>query len=534
MNCPVIDKLSQYVDNLLEEEEMKEIEVHVEKCKDCATVVEALEQESLFLQETLKNPTLPDNFEALVLGQLEPYEQGQKQKRGRLWKRGLIAAATIFLAFGVTTKLHPSFAEWVGGLFSTEQVDEGLRMASDAGFAKRVNAEVTDQGLTFKVEDVVADASRIALSYQVLNEDGKFHDPDFTEYEIYGLDQNGKRLEVQNVSWGYSEDDYGIMDFSLRNTDLEQFTLKLQITDLSGIKGNWELEIPIDLRESLKFTEKLALHDFATSSDGVELKLKEVRLAPSTNEIVYETAFTDDERNRIETEVQKLESRFGKDIAHTFTNFGTAIQYHLEDQKENPVYYQNSFLDGQGHPNSVGLIQGIGESLSQFGSVAWNEYFVPKKSDQEMTFVLDGVIKTVPADFSITVKPMEQKQNPISFEYEGNYMVLKKVKMENEYSLQKLIIPFKKEKKLKIEMEGGREATATEFGQWVLVDQNGKVYQTYGSGGVSDEKDENGRYKTTVELTIYNLEEVPEEFTLHLISVTRFHKLDEKWKVPLY
>jgi hypothetical protein len=106
--------------------------------------------------------------------------------------------------------------------------------------------------------------------------------------------------------------------------------------------------------------------------------------------------------------------------------------------------------------------------------------------------------------------------------------------MENEYSLQKSIIPLKKEKMLKIEMEGGREATATELGQWVLVDQDGKAYQTYGGSGVSDEKDDNGRYKTTIELTIYNLKEVPEEFTLHLISVTRFHKLDEKWKVPLY
>lgn len=32
----------------------------------------------------------------------------------------------------------------------------------------------------------------------------------------------------------------------------------------------------------------------------------------------------------------------------------------------------------------------------------------------------------------------------------------------------------------------------------------------------------------------YDLEEVPDELTLHLISVTRFEKVKDKWIVPLY
>ena len=39
-------------------------------------------------------------------------------------------------------------------------------MATDAGLAERVNLEVTDKGITLKVEDVVADSSRVALSFQ--------------------------------------------------------------------------------------------------------------------------------------------------------------------------------------------------------------------------------------------------------------------------------------------------------------------------------------------------------------------------------
>ena len=37
-------------------------------------------------------------------------------------------------------------------------------MATDAGLVERVNLEVMDKGITLKVEDVVADSSRVALS----------------------------------------------------------------------------------------------------------------------------------------------------------------------------------------------------------------------------------------------------------------------------------------------------------------------------------------------------------------------------------
>ena len=53
-----------------------------------------------------------------------------------------------------------SFAEWIGGFFTTEQVDEGLRMASESGLTQRIDQEVMDQGITFKVEDVLADTSQ--------------------------------------------------------------------------------------------------------------------------------------------------------------------------------------------------------------------------------------------------------------------------------------------------------------------------------------------------------------------------------------
>lgn len=537
MNCPTVDKLSQYVDNLLLEEEHAQIQTHVKGCHDCIHVVKAFEAEQLFLKETLQNPSLPDDFASSVLNQLEPYEQNLTRKK-TVWKRLLLPAAVVVLAFGLTTSLSPSFAEWIGGLFATDRVDEGLRMASDAGFAERVNLEVTDQNLTVKVEDVVADSSRVAFSYQVLNKAGKPQDAylDFAESknEIYAFDQNGKKLEISSMGWSDS-DDYGLIELSIRDKEgLEGLTIKLDLIEVKGVRGSWQLEIPIDLRESLKSTKTVALHDIQTSAHGVTVEMKEVRYAPSSNEIMYETSFTNEEKIKVEQQLQKLEQEFGKNRVHSFMGYGTAIQYHLENQESKPIYYHNAFLEGNGHTSDVGLIQGSGSGGEQLGQVEWNESFIPKKVEEKLTFVLDGVIKTVPSDFSIKIKPNDLKKQPVSFEYEGNYMTIKKVKKENEFSLKKSILPVEKESFLEIVIEGGKEAGSSEFGSWMIVNDQGQPYMTNHSGSILDEKDENGHYKTTVELRAYEIDEVPEELTLHLISVTRYHEVEDKWKVPLY
>lgn len=536
MNCPTVDKLSQYVDNLLTEMEAVQISNHLNSCKECRRVIEAFEAEEQFLVETLKTPTLPDDFDNLVLNQLEPY--AKKKKIKIVWKPILLSAAVVVLAFGLTTTFNPSFAEWVGGLFSTERVDEGLRIASDEGFVKRVNLEVSDQGRTFKVEDVMADTSRVALSYQVLNEAGKTKDTylDFADgkNEIYAIDQKGNRIEIHSMGWSDS-DEYGLIELSLRELKgIEKLSLKIHLTELDGIEGKWDLDIPVDLKESLKSTKTFAFKDAETNHHGVALKMKEVRFAPSSNEILYETSFTEEERGKIEKQIKGIEKAFGNEIVRMFTNYGTAIQYHIENEQGKPIYFHNAFLEGKGHPSDLGMLQGTGEDLAQLGKIAWNESFIPQQQNQNLTFVLDGVIKTVPTDFSIKVKPKELKKNPISFEYEGNYVTIKEVETKNEYSLRKSIIPIEKETIFTIKMEGGKDALSSELGQWVITDNKGKSYLTYGSGSILDEKDENGRYKTTNELKSYRIDEVPEEFTLHLISVTRYEEIKEKWEVPLY
>ncbi len=43
-----------------------DIAIHVQNCAECQRIVAAFESEQHFIKETLKTPTLPDDFTALV------------------------------------------------------------------------------------------------------------------------------------------------------------------------------------------------------------------------------------------------------------------------------------------------------------------------------------------------------------------------------------------------------------------------------------------------------------------------------------
>ncbi|MFC5590853.1 DUF4179 domain-containing protein [Sporosarcina soli] len=547
MKCPTVDELSQYVDD---RQAYKDIGNHVKSCTKCQRVVAAFESEQHFIKETLQTPTLPDDFTAMVLDQLEPYEQKIQRKKSKPWKRILLSAAGVVLALGVSATLNPSFADWIGGMFSPEQadsnaaiVDEGLRMATEAGLVERVNLEVQDNGITFKVEDVVIDSSRVALSFQVLNQKGKAQDTKLnlaeSDNKITVIDQNGEPLDRMGTGW-QEDSDYGIVEIPIgEQPAMEKITVKFDLVELNGVKGNWALEVPIDVTKHKTLTKIVQLDNASTSLQGVTIDMKEIRFAPSTTELTYETGFTEEEQARVRKEVQQLQAQIGGESVKdelALRKYGTALEYHIENENQKTIYRNNHgvLLYEEGQPGDLMRTGSSGNEGTQLGQVTWNQTFIPQKGEPKNTLVLDGVYKTVPSDLSITFKPKELKRNPVSFEYEGNFIKIKKAKKQGEYSLRKELIPVERESVFMIEMEGGMEETASDLGTWILTDDKGNSYPTFGNENILFKKDKNGRYQTTVDLKVYDLEEVPEELTLHLVSVTRYEEVKERWEVPLY
>ena len=524
MNCPKADKLSQYADNLLAQEEHAQILTHLQTCATCTSIVQLFNEEQQFLKDNLQSPTLPDNFASLVLEQLEPYDKKAVRRKKQIWKRIFLLAASIVLALGLTATLSPTFAQFIGGMFSTKQVDEGLKLASEEGLGERVNLEVTDQDLTFKVEDIMVDSSRIALSLQVINENGIAERPNINE-SIKGnhISVTGDNGEY-SFTMGYIMDrglDYNLFQvFISDEPGLEKVTIKFHLVELNGKQGNWELEIPVELTDKSAETKKVILKNASQSFNGVAVNLKEIQYAPTSNALLYETSYESSELREIEGNFETLKEQFGFDMNELYT-YGTSIKYHVENDEKEVILKVSRFTLEE--PMDKNLIISKAGGKEKLGHAAWKEVFVPEKIDTKLTFVLDGVYKVIPTDFSVKFNPEKIKEQPVSFNYMGNEVTIKKAELESVTNASDPI-------NFEIEMDVNKESEAAELGKWVLKDNTGKSYKV-DNETTHKEKD---NYKRTIYFKSNDLNEIPEEMSLHLLSATNYYELEDKWRVPLY
>ena len=534
MICPNEDKLLGYVDGFLDEEETKQIEQHIRSCPSCAKQLEEMESEKAFLEETLKSPVLPDNFAEAIVSQVTPY----KSKKKRRWKWGMGTAAGVLLAGGILMTVNPSFAEFVGGIFSSDRVDEGLQIAMDTDIATPVDIAVTDAGITLHVEHLIADTSRIALSYRVTDRKGKRLNPYFQEDSEHNivtlLDENNEQVELTSWSWGNS-DNYGIFEFSLVNVEnFTKGTIQIATTELGGKRGNWLVEIPVDLTVAYENQQIVEVGETIEVED-IEVTLNQVSYATSSTDISYSTVYNDEAKQKLQTAIEEKEQQFNKEIVNTFFPYHPTIGYRIENEQGDVLgYYRIYGKEDRGHTVDLNMIGGTGSwdgQAEEMGRMSWNDSFVPEQEEDELYFVLDTVYKTKTTDFSVTFKPDEL---PYTFDYNGYELTIDAVERKTDYSLKKSWFPIDRQVTIDLHMSGYAEQKAPELAIWAIVDEGGESYFTYNSGSTLDETDAQARFKREVQLISYELQDIPEEMTLHLIAETEAIKLENEWRVPLF
>ncbi len=534
MICPKEDELLAYVDEFLNEEESKQIEKHISSCPYCQQQLEVMKSEKVFLEETLKTPVLPDDFAEEIVAQVKPY----KKKSKHHWKWGLGTAASLLLAGGILLSVNPIFAELVGGIFTSDHVDKGLQMAIDTDIATPVDIAVTDAGITLHVEHLIADTSRIALSYTVTNSKGKRLDPyieeDSKKNIVTLLNENNEEVELSSRSWG-NTDDYGIYEFSLIN--LENFskgTIQIDATELGGKSGHWFVEIPVDLTAAYENQKSVEIGKTIEVED-IEVTLNEVNFATSTTDISYSTQLTGKAKQELQQAIENKEKQFGEEIVNTFFPYHPTIGYRIEDAKGEILGYYNIYgREDRGHSVDLNMIGGTGTwegEAKDMKNMTWVDSFVPDQEHPDLYFVLDSVYKTKTSDFSVTFKPNEL---PYTFEYNGYELTINAVERKVDYSLEKSLLPIKRQVSVEIKMSGYAEQKAPELAVWAIEDESGKSYFTLPSGGTLDETDDKKRFKHELQLITYEMKEVPDEITLYLIAEREAIELKDEWRVPLF
>lgn len=533
MNCPNGDKLLQYVDEWIDEKERKAIEKHLQSCTYCTDKVKEWAKEKALLIETLKSPVLPEDFAETIVAQIKPY----KPKRRQFWKWGLGTAASALLAGGILFTVNPGFADFINGIFSSDFVDKGLQQAINTDIATPIDIAVTDAGITLQFEHLIADTSRIAVSYKIVDSNGKKLNPymkDTDQKVIQLLDEN--KEEVILSSWGWQNaDDYGIIEFSL--VDIEHFTkgtIRIGASELAGRKGNWQVDIPVDLTKAY---DKLQIVEIGETfeNEDIEVTLHKVNYATSTTDITYSTEYSETWKQRLKEELAKKEKQFNQEIVHTFFPYQPRIGYRIENGNGDVLGYYNIYgREDRGHPVDSNMIGGLGKwdgEGKELGRVTWTDSFVPEKEEKDLYFVLDTIYKTKTSDFAITFHPNEL---PFTFEYKGYELTIDSVERKTDYSITKEWFPIQRKVFLELQLSGYADQKAPELALWTIEDGAGKSYFTFNSSSILDETDDKGRFKREIQLVTYELEKVPEEMTLHLIAEIEAIKLENEWRVPLF
>jgi hypothetical protein len=553
MKCTEYEQMSRHVEGETAGREKMAMDTHLLNCPACRNLYEECQAEREALRAALRAPALPGSFTEDIMAQLKPYavvpEEPQApepvRKAGkRKWKRWAYAAAGTLLAVSVAASVSPSFASYLTqSIFNrnNQMIDLGLQMAGEKGFVQQGNYYVTDNGITLRVLDVVADPTRIALSYVLEKEGGGHLDPDFDPRfreeagnRVYLTDTKGNKLADMS-SWGRN-DPYGIIGFQLENNIPEKAVVHFELSRVGGFagigakEGRWELQVPVDMKKGLEATRSTAVNLQHTTGQGVSINIKTLLFAPTKSQLEFETSITGSAKKKLQELVER-ESRLGiaEEGADAYRDYTYGISYRLLDEKGRVVAGKSGPVlpSGERERNPIDS-SGVHKP---FGRTVWKDGFVPLGEAKRLTFVLDAVDMEEPSDFSLSFTPDNLKKSPVTGQYQGSTIKIKSFVVKRDWDIKKRPPFFEDESHAIIELEGVHPQNTGTFTHWVVTDENGRTYKAMVSGGEED-PDASGNRKFTSTLRVYGLKHEPKKLTLSLTRIMKRHT-DVDWKVDI-
>lgn len=416
MSCYTEETLLAYLDREVPELEQKKIQNHLKECQKCSQLLKEWEQ----LEMTMQGDFGEMLGEEFVLGVMEeivkqdqhastdPGKVVPKKRKWAVWKVGSIAASLVLALGTMLFFTSDSFASWVKefSFLSADVNWEGYKVSEEDAKVAVVDGkqEVTSNGITFRVEEILLDNNRFIMVYSLRKPNGELfpandqaispipYDMDkelvkkregrgifdiewYTKLfedsyaQVYLTDLNGKVLgsfqgvtPINDTFYAFEANTDSIP------TDLpDQMLIKFESDKLLSKSGSWKLEIPLDTRAMKAKTQNNKLeHTFQTSLGPIVLK-----------EIAYSPISTQLQFHYPESTIFAFRERF---------------QYKIVDQNNRIIvaewnYIQENKTEIGERSEEVGMFMGNGESKQ-----TERVYFKKFPTDVEkLTFIITKV-----------------------------------------------------------------------------------------------------------------------------------------------
>jgi hypothetical protein len=481
-----------------------------------------------------------------------PYkmEEQSKQKTPRKskWKKWLaIAAASITIGISAGAYLSPTFAAYIKSFFVRPDLDEGLQIAAKEGFSETTEASVTDNGITLKVKEVMADANRLILTYSLEKENGEFIDPTILfESEEWGpgraiyfvkdlntfyiTDKDGDivststnyrtkkgRFVTQYINRVFPHYPYADLMFELNHSasDSKQLFANISINKIGSTKGKWNLKVPVNIEKSIKATKTLPINKEYVTSEGLAITLKNVVYSPTLTSLNFETRWTEKGKKLMEGHPEY----FIQGIGYSYHG----LLYDIVDSKGNVV--ATTLPKGRDNDTKGFVLSEHNQySPRQTEKVDWRHSFIPLPKGEKLTFVFRGIERVEYPNKSITFNPIKLNEQPVTFDYKGNSFTIQNFRLETSKDGKRVGI---------LEIE---ERVHLAGGHFELSDEHGNIFtiNTKDTSRVSiiGYDKQTMTYHVKRGLEIEGIEKIPTQLTLTLKAVTVFYK-DGNWKVPI-
>lgn len=173
---------------------------HIAACAHCNLIYHTLLEEQGEWSQALFEEKLPDSFTAQVMASIEfvelekvkvPDRKRKNPKLKRLLRLTMGAALLLVILSAAILYSVPTLADTLRSLFVKDNVDIGLLRAQEFGLVEHPNIKVKDKGYTIKIDEAIADPTRVIIALQLFGPNGK-HDRKRLVFA------DGNRIEVKD------------------------------------------------------------------------------------------------------------------------------------------------------------------------------------------------------------------------------------------------------------------------------------------------------------------------------------------------
>ncbi|MEK4350615.1 DUF4179 domain-containing protein [Paenibacillus sp. FSL R5-0475] len=508
---------------------------HIAACAHCNLIYHTLLEEQEEWSQALFEEKLPDSFTAQVMASIEFVElekvtvPDRKRKNPKILKSLRIAMGAALLLVVLSAVILysvPTLAETLRSLFVKDNVDIGLLRAQEFGLVEHPNIKVKDKGYTIKIDEAVADPTRVIVALQLFGPDGKHdrHRLGFGEgNKIEVKDDQGKIVgELYDI--GFTNDFYYMIANFSEPLQTDQITVEGHITELGSkdrnipaLQGDWNFSFSMDMTKANEQTTSTPLTGSYTSPDGITVTLKKLTHMVQGVRFEFDTELSDEALNRSPGELWKQQG----------------VKFHFEDSAGEEIHSVNA----RKLPSKDSVMSRSSTPGDKPGLMHWSYTFKYLPQDTPYTFVFDGYFILEKDGSMVQFEPSKLKEHPIPFAFDGDELMLNDFTVESPPDTN----GSTKEGSLHF---SGRLRNEFMNSEWIFKDLEGKEYPLSGRGAYSTDgsgwkdgyivivESQSNNKKNFFEFRAIGLTTIPDQLQLIRTIVNRLYT-NVDWSVPI-